>query len=169
MAAYSLASPTTVGVGLKSVNVVEFTEAGIAELSSALEGEGSVVGMIFVINGEIRLMELFSDSSQLAESFEPILGGVLALASVTKVEEWKAPSEEVLEAFLHSAIEAKDDSSNNFLTGVGDQAKKVTSPGVRGSVIGGGGESGGCATHGSYFPNKQSVAKGIGGGVARSN
>lgn len=155
---------TTVDAGLKVESVVEFTKIGKAELISVLESESSVVGVIFVINGEIRLMELFGEPSLLAVSFDPILGGVLALAAVTHSDEWKLPTEEKLNVFLHAAIEAQDASSNSFLTGVGGTAKKVTGPGVRGSVIGGAGKEGGTATHGSYFPLRQGSESRAGGG-----
>ena len=154
---------TTVDAGLKVESVVEFTKSGKAELSSVLDSESSVVGMIFVINGEIRLMELFGKPSQLAASFDPILGGVLALAAVTESEGWKLPTEEKLNVFLQAAVAAQDDSLHSFITGVGSSAKKVTGPGVRGSVIGGG-KGGSTATHGSYFPLKQgSKSRTVGG------
>lgn len=154
---------TTVDAGLKVESVVEFTKSGKAELSSVLDSESSVVGMIFVINGEIRLMELFGKPSQLAVSFDPILGGVLALAAVTESEGWKLPTEEKLNVFLQAAVAAQDDSLHSFITGVGSSAKKVTGPGVRGSVIGGG-KGGSTATHGSYFPLKQgSKSRTVGG------
>ena len=157
---------TTVDAGLKTESVVEFTKSGKAELSSVLDSESFVVGMIFVINGEIRMMELFGESRQLAGSFDPILGGVLALASVTAREGWKLLTEEKLNVFLQAAVAAQDSSSNSFVTGVGGSAVKVTGPGVRGSVIGGGKE--GCATHGSFFPLKQGDKSGAGGGTANS-
>ena len=165
LSGYEVASASTLAAGLKVADVGEFARVGKAELSSVLTGESPVVGMIFVVSGEIKMMELFGESGQLVSSYDPILGGVLALAAVTVGDDWSEPTQEKLNEFLTAAIAAKDKTSNSFLTGVGKTAITVTGPGVRGSVIGGGDKEGIRATHGCFFPDKQGSGSGTGGGT----
>ena len=98
---------STVDAGLSSRRVVEFTKAGRDRLKAAIAGDGSTVGVIFVIDGKIRSMEIFSSHRVLDASFDSILGGILAEAAVSDSEDAGLPSRDALQAFLAEALEAQ--------------------------------------------------------------
>ena len=102
-----LASRSTVDAGLRTNEVLEFTKAGKDGLWAAIAGDDSVVGVVFIIDGKIRSMEIFSSHRLLDSSFDSILGGILAEAAVSDAESAGLPTREALQAFLSEAFEAQ--------------------------------------------------------------
>ncbi|MCH8275896.1 MAG: hypothetical protein IH851_14035, partial [Armatimonadetes bacterium] len=66
-------APSTVQSGLSDPEVRKRVESGLDELLKSLEGKDNVVGVIFVLNGEIQTFELFGNAGLFEGSIQPLL------------------------------------------------------------------------------------------------
>ena len=99
---------STVDMGMKSGEVVRFTKAGKERLLALIDTDRPVVGVVFIINGKIRSMEIFGAPRLFSSSYESILGGVLAEAAIDPSDDFDLPSVEALQAFLAQVSSAQE-------------------------------------------------------------
>ena len=91
---------STVDMGLKSEDVTKFTDDGKKALLKVIENDDAIVGVLFVINGEVHSLELFSAPRLLESAYGSILGGILAEASVQQGVKYELPRSEDYRTFL---------------------------------------------------------------------
>ncbi|MCH7903908.1 MAG: hypothetical protein IH944_04990 [Armatimonadetes bacterium] len=145
---------STVDMGMKSDEVVKFTKEGKAQLLALRDTDRPVVGVVFIINGKIRSMEIFGAPRLFSSAYESILGGVLAEAAIDRSDDFDLPSAETLQAFLAKVSSAQ---SSAFMAGVpasGDPYLMGAAAGVSGAILFAEEEDAAEITHGTFY-NKE--------------
>jgi hypothetical protein len=128
---------STIQVTLNSPEVEKKVKEELPKLSKALEANSKAVGFIFVLNGEIRSMDLFGNPKTFQATRESLIHSLLAEAALTKGDgKMKSPSAEDYKTFVDDSINGKKQviaGSAGFgmdVDGRMSMGKEVTSPGV---------------------------------------
>jgi hypothetical protein len=138
------ASGITLQSGLNSPNVDKRVQENLPGVSQALSQDERTVGAIYVLNGDIKSMDLFGNHKLFGASQESLLRGYLAEGAVSP-DHRKTPAMSDLKAFLSDAINGKREK------GKSQGAYQLTVEHMNGNEVRTGDEAaGGVIIHGSY-------------------
>jgi len=137
----------TIQAGLNSPEVEKRVRDGLPRLSKSLADDPRVVGLIYVLNGEIKSMDLFGNSRLFQSSKDSLLHGFLAEAAVVKSEARSVPSSGDFKKFVEASINGRRQQNG------GQDVTLVSGDGVVGNEVrlkAKGSAAGGVFVHGSY-------------------
>lgn len=142
----------TIRSALNSPDADNNVRENMPRVSGALNGD-RVVGVIYVLNGEIRSMDLFGNPKLFQSSKESLLHGFLAESAVTKGASSKMLSGEDFKTFFAAALNGKREEKpgQGVYYMAGDAA---TLPSLKGNEVRGGNSAAGALVHGSYSLGK---------------
>lgn len=145
---------TTLDAGLNAKEVLDFTAGGRTGFRDVLKSDEAIVGLIFIIDGKIRSMEIFSAPRMLESSFDSIISGILADAAVSDGDGEEMPSKDDILVFMKDAFEAQANAGEQLGGFEGFVTFDEESLGVSGGVIMGSAGAESELTHGSYVNKK---------------
>lgn len=141
--------------GLSSKEVQGRIASDLPKFKTALDGRQNVVGFVYVLNGEVRNMELFGTSRLFASSRDSLLKGYLADAAVAKADKAGRVSLSDCAKFMKDVMAGErrqtdlDRGRALWITNAdGYSAQETTLPEAKDSRPTGGGA--GAFLHGSY-------------------
>ncbi len=106
-AGVTLSGTGTLRGGLNSPDVEQRVLADLPTLSKGLAGDGRIIGVIYVLNGEIKSMDLFGNPKTFQATLDSLLHGYLAEGAVEKTGTGKTASAEDYKSFLENSINAR--------------------------------------------------------------
>jgi hypothetical protein len=99
---------TTIQVALNSPEVDQKIKAELPKIAKELEKNSKTVGLIFVLNGEIRSMDLFGNPRTFQATKESLLQSFLSEGAIAKGStNAKAPSAQDYEEFVADSINGR--------------------------------------------------------------
>lgn len=100
---------TTVQIGLNSPEVEKKIKDALPELSKGLAANEKIVGVIFVLNGEIVSMDLFGNPKTFQSAKEGLLTSYLSEGAIAKSESKPLPADADFKSFLEESLNGKRD------------------------------------------------------------
>jgi hypothetical protein len=99
---------TTIQVALNSPEVEKRIKEELPKVSKELESNSKAIGFIYVLNGEIRSMDLFGNPKTFQAMRESLIHSLLAQAAITKGEgKAKSPTNDDFKAFVDESINGR--------------------------------------------------------------
>ncbi len=95
---------TSVRAGFYSADVAKRVDTDISAFTKALAGKQNVVGLVYVVNGEIGSFELFGSNSLLNASRDSLLKGFIADAAVRPTKTVKELDLEAVKKFIKDSL-----------------------------------------------------------------
>lgn len=95
---------TSVRGGLFDANVQKRIDANLKRFSDALDGQKNVVGLVYLVDGDIGSFELFGSESLFNASREPLLRGFLADSAVRPSRSAKPVDLDAIAKFVKDSL-----------------------------------------------------------------